>query len=366
MSVASYWMAAAMVALGAALNIIEWRYVGHFVLIFMMINTGLYLFFRSGLNLCFADASITAPQILLSLIPFLYAMYYSNTALGRIAILMTSFVSLLYGILDLSQRRFLMVTSVYFTGYFGLFALLSSQNPGLIQVPGEWMILAAMALLMLQMGLIGGYISQLRNNLRRKNLQISEMATRDELTGSYNRRHLVAVLETEYARMARNGDIFSICLMDIDHFKKVNDKHGHPAGDEVLRRIVEQILHDIRDIDTFGRHGGEEFLLIMPQTPAHDIQAVADRLRTSIEQLQFTSNRGPRFSITVSMGVAETDETTPSYADLLYRADEALYQAKRSGRNRVCMAEAVAPGIGTQPLCVDNANVVLRGGVANS
>jgi diguanylate cyclase (GGDEF)-like protein len=161
---------------------------------------------------------------------------------------------------------------------------------------------------------------------------INELAIRDELTGSHNRRHLIRLIENEKERTARVGNLFCLCLLDIDHFKRINDTYGHQAGDTVLREFAATVQRQIRDSDSFGRYGGEEFLLMLPETSIDEALALAERVRANIARLGFSEL--PELAVTVSIGVAEfrIDE---SIAQTVARADEALYQAKSGGRNRV-------------------------------
>jgi diguanylate cyclase (GGDEF)-like protein len=158
---------------------------------------------------------------------------------------------------------------------------------------------------------------------------INELAIRDELTGCHNRRHVLRLIERESAR----GHRFSICLLDIDFFKRINDTWGHSAGDAVLRAFSQAVQSQVRPGDTFGRYGGEEFLLMLPDTLAPGAAVLADRVRLAIEQMR-CAELGPDVITTVSIGVAEF-APGESVSAAIGRADEALYLAKSAGRNRV-------------------------------
>jgi diguanylate cyclase (GGDEF)-like protein len=162
---------------------------------------------------------------------------------------------------------------------------------------------------------------------------INELAIRDELTGSHNRRHLIKLIENEKDRTARLGSLFCLCLLDIDFFKRINDTYGHSAGDTVLREFALTVQRQIRESDSFGRYGGEEFLLMLPETSIDEAVMLAERVRLSIEKLGFSEISGDLL-LTVSIGVAEFC-TGESIAQTVARADEALYMAKSRGRNRV-------------------------------
>jgi diguanylate cyclase (GGDEF)-like protein len=167
---------------------------------------------------------------------------------------------------------------------------------------------------------------------------INELAIRDELTGSHNRRHLIELIELEKARTARLDSLFCLCLLDIDSFKRINDTLGHSAGDTVLREFAAAIQGQVRNSDSFGRYGGEEFLLMLPDTSIDEAASLAERARANIETLAFTGL--PGLAVTVSIGIAQFRAHEP-IAQTIARADEALYLAKSGGRNRVvCHGQA--------------------------
>jgi diguanylate cyclase (GGDEF)-like protein len=163
--------------------------------------------------------------------------------------------------------------------------------------------------------------------------RINELAIRDELTGSHNRRYLISLIEKEKERSDRNGRAFCLCMLDIDFFKRINDTYGHSAGDTVLREFARTVQGQIRSTDTFGRYGGEEFLLMLPETSPADALALAERVRRAIEKMRCTEGIS-EIAATVSVGVAEF-RRGEAISHTLARADEALYLAKSTGRNRV-------------------------------
>ncbi|MEQ9638983.1 MAG: PleD family two-component system response regulator [Alphaproteobacteria bacterium] len=170
------------------------------------------------------------------------------------------------------------------------------------------------------------------------------MAVTDPLTGLYNRRYMMAHLESAMQRYTREGKPLALMILDIDHFKNVNDTHGHGAGDEVLREFAGRIVRGIRGIDLAARLGGEEFVVVMPETDLEVAGHVADRLRKSIAQPAIHSEAaGQDLSITCSIGVAETISGSPDIADLLERADRSLYAAKNGGRDRVVLDDGAGP-----------------------
>ncbi len=181
---------------------------------------------------------------------------------------------------------------------------------------------------------------QANNELRHANEELSEalgrirqLAAHDDLTGLPNRRYLMTALENERARCERAGESFSVCIIDIDHFKRVNDTHGHISGDSVLQAFAACGLRNVRDADVFGRFGGEEFLLILPGTPREAATQLVERLRVKVARHDFgVTSVSER--LTISAGVAEYRPGEP-LSELLGRTDQALYRAKREGRDRV-------------------------------
>ena len=183
------------------------------------------------------------------------------------------------------------------------------------------------------------FAERLRRNMR-SGLQ---MAMTDELTGLYNRRYADQHLNRQVAERARSAAPMALMVLDIDHFKMVNDTYGHPVGDEVLVEFAQRMRDEMRGVDLLARYGGEEFVAALPEARGETALRAADRLRAAIAGEPFDTSAG-LLTVTASIGVAtlEPDETAPS---LLRRADEALYAAKRSGRNRVATAAGAIPGV---------------------
>ena len=179
------------------------------------------------------------------------------------------------------------------------------------------------------------YSDQLRHNI-----QLSlEMAITDQLTGLHNRRYMARHLDTLMKNATLSKPV-SFLVIDIDYFKAVNDTYGHDAGDEVLREFASRVSANVRGIDLACRYGGEEFVVVMPDTDKNFAYSVAERLRQSVEANQFPLSRAPEgIKVTVSIGIACSRGGQDTADSLLRRADQALYRAKREGRNRV-IAEA--------------------------
>jgi diguanylate cyclase (GGDEF)-like protein len=184
---------------------------------------------------------------------------------------------------------------------------------------------------------IGIFSSSLRTSLYKSGQQLrEELAELDELTGSFNRRCIMKLLDDEIARAQRSGNPCSVALIDLDWFKHINDTFGHPTGDEVLRTFAITVFANIRAADKFGRYGGEEFLLILPDSTDSAAEQSLDRLRTIVADLDWSAfSHGMTVTISAGIAMLEPNETPDA---ILARADSALYAAKESGRNRVARA----------------------------
>lgn len=185
----------------------------------------------------------------------------------------------------------------------------------------------------------GILVSQFALALRRIRLyeRVQELAIRDGLTGVFVRRHFLARLQEEVARAARHESPLAFLMVDLDHFKLVNDTHGHLAGDTVLRELAALLRTQVRDVDLVGRYGGEEFGIGLLDTGPGPAQVVAERIRQAVAAATFRAY-DERLAITVSIGVAGFPRDAADAADLVERADAAMYQAKEAGRNRVSVA----------------------------
>ena len=187
-------------------------------------------------------------------------------------------------------------------------------------------------------------LARVRTQIRKKryterlrdNVQMSiEMAITDALTGLYNRRYMESHVGTLVEQAAARGKPLTVLVLDIDYFKSINDTYGHDAGDDVLREFAVRIRKSIRGIDLACRYGGEEFVVVMPETDMAVATMVAERLRRRIASEPFPIQQGARgIEVTISIGIAALGRDDNA-ASVLKRADQALYRAKRDGRNRV-------------------------------
>ncbi|HDP88682.1 MAG TPA: diguanylate cyclase [Thioalkalivibrio sp.] len=172
------------------------------------------------------------------------------------------------------------------------------------------------------------------SEIRQLNRRLTRMATTDSLTGLHNRRHFLQRMQVEMDRVRRAGGELALILIDLDHFKQVNDRYGHQVGDEVLRKTGRLLLEQIRSVDIVGRYGGEELCVLLPDTDAAQAMIMAERLRAGIAGMPFMAPGGTAFRVTASLGVAQWDGLADRDT-LFVQADTALYAAKDAGRNRV-------------------------------
>lgn len=185
------------------------------------------------------------------------------------------------------------------------------------------------------------FISAVQDITEHKNLlaEIERQAHADYLTGLANRRHFMELAEQELSRAMRYGSPLSIAMMDIDHFKRVNDTYGHKTGDVVLQKLSQLCQATLREVDIIGRMGGEEFAIMLPETDGEKAAEVAERLRASIARADIPLGTGLPLHFTVSIGIATLQGSDVNVDMLLNLADKALYEAKHSGRNRVRVAQ---------------------------
>lgn len=317
----------------------------------LAVNLIVYCTIRSGVNKRFKDPSLTFLQIAVPAMLGLYIMYFAGPARGAFLLLGLAMFS--FGMFRFKTRGFMQLAVLILAAYAVLIALLLYFGGDAVNLRLEVLQWVAYAMTLGQFSFLAGMVGGLRRNvsdqnqaLARKNgeletalQRISDMAIRDELTGVYNRRYLMERITEETHRSLRNGSAFCICMVDIDLFKRINDTYGHLPGDAVLRGVAHAASKALRQLDFFGRYGGEEFVMVLTDTALEGAMVTAERVRARIEQLQFTEI-DPDLRVTVSIGVAEHVRRADS-AVTLKRADEALYRAKEGGRNRSVSAPLV-------------------------
>lgn len=196
--------------------------------------------------------------------------------------------------------------------------------------------IAVISLLLLVLLMVGVLMLALIR-IHQQNQALLYQSQTDALTGLYNRRRMYQIAEQERARMNRNGGSMGLVLIDLDHFKQINDTHGHPTGDAVLKAFTAMLIQEIRDVDLAVRMGGEEFAIIMPESDQSSAYALAERIRKATMALSLPN----QISLTASFGASATQSPAESFEQLLSYTDTLLYKAKTLGRNRTEVSEGM-------------------------
>jgi diguanylate cyclase (GGDEF)-like protein len=296
-----------------------------------------YLLFRFGLNRQFSDPSLTTEMIVCAIIVLAYLMYQARDA--RNALSLFYLAAMLFGVLRLSTPRLMSIAGIALLAHGTMLYLSELRQPG-ANGSESLMQFAVLAVVLPWFAAMGGYVNALRQRLSDSNRQlkiaferIEQVAIHDELTGVFNRRFLMDVLTRESSRAKRLGTAFSACLFDLDHFKNINDTLGHAAGDAVLKHFARLGGSGLRAVDVFGRYGGEEFLLVLPDTGQPGACASAERVRAAFENAR-VAQLPVDYRLSVTVGIA-TSRPGEDIEALLGRADAALYEGKAAGRNRI-------------------------------
>jgi diguanylate cyclase (GGDEF)-like protein len=282
-----------------------------------------YLAFRSGMNQRFADPSLTIPMMVASLSVTTYVLYSLSS--GRGAYLMVYLMAMFFGVFRLSARQMLKVSGFTLVCYGGVIVARLYAGMPTQEVNNELLQWLMLAVVLVWFSFMGGYVSRMVTRLGEAEV--------DEVSGVYTRRRILEILRHERLRCSRGAGPLAVCMLDIDRFKAVNDSHGHVAGDSALRSVMAIASTELRTIDFLGRFGGDEFLIVLPQTGLEGGRDCAERVRQRVESSALPAGDG-HGHLTVSIGVAEyrpQDRTR----ELIARADQALYAAKSAGRNRV-------------------------------
>ena len=299
---------------------------------------GFYLVIRSGLSQRLHDPALTLPQMVFAIV-VMAAAYVINPPVRGMLLMLVALV-LMFAAFTLSPRasRMLGWLAVFVFGSVMLTtAWLAPQvfDPGVERIH---FVLAAVVLPVVS--LLAGDLSAMRSRLQQQKAELQDalerihkLATRDDLTGLVNRRHMEELAALEHRRALRSGSLPCLCLVDIDHFKRINDRHGHAAGDEVLRLFARHAVASLRETDVLARWGGEEFLVLLPDTPQDEARVGFERLRRLLERDEAW---GDQLHLRVSFSAGLTRwRSGESLRDALARADQALYEAKAAGRDRV-------------------------------
>ncbi|MBS0436906.1 MAG: GGDEF domain-containing protein [Proteobacteria bacterium] len=309
---------------------------------------GMLLFYaaiRSGASERLRDPSLTIAQMSFALL--VGALAYTLAGRGRGAVFPIMMVVLMFGLYSLTPRQVRLMSALALALFGAAMALMAWRDPRVYRPEVEFAHFLVIAIILPAVSMLAGQLGQLRDALKRQKAELREalarneaLAQRDELTGLANRRHMAALIEAERVRSERSGARFCLAVLDIDRFKRINDSHGHPTGDHVLKVFAAEALAAIREADVLARWGGEEFMLMLPDAGLTAARLGLERLRTRVEGLRVV-HEGRELAFTVSAGLVEVspDETL---VEAIARADRALYQAKQQGRNKV-VADARSP-----------------------
>ncbi|WP_341887882.1 diguanylate cyclase [Variovorax sp. YR752] len=303
---------------------------------------GFYAAIRSGANLRCADPSLTVPQMAFALA--IGAVAYMLAGRGRGAVFPIMMVILMFGLYSLTPRQVRRLSLLALLLFGSAMALMVQLSPAIYRPEVEFAHFLVIAIMLPAVSMLAGQLSRLRDRLRSQKAElqdalarIQELAHRDELTGLANRRHMAALIEAERERCERLGGRLCLAVLDIDRFKRINDTHGHPTGDRVLGAFAKEAQAALRSTDVLARWGGEEFMLLMPDTPITAARLSVERLRTRVEAMRIEHGAGrdnAPLAFTLSAGVVELQRGERP-VEAIARADRALYQAKQQGRNKV-------------------------------
>ena len=297
---------------------------------------------RSGWSNRFEDPVLTYPHALITILLTLTA--YATVGAQRADTLILVAQTIVLAMFRLRPSQVLSLGVLATALLAGCILSLSLLHPAQYSSASGWTHFVVAGSTLLLLSLVGKWISDIRVRIGRQARELEEavrtvqqMATTDMLTGALNRRMLTELAEAEMRLSERSGAPVCVALIDVDHFKRINDQHGHGVGDAVLKALAQTAQTQLRQVDKFGRWGGEEFLLMLPRILERDALAAVERLRQVVESQHY--NEVPGLRVTFSAGVAQYRHGE-TLEQLIERADEALYTAKHTGRNQVRMAMA--------------------------
>lgn len=312
-----------------------------FLLTFYIMWSVHFAFFgiiRSGINKRLEDPSLTIPMMVWGITCLMYTVYLTTEL--RSLLLMFNFFTLVFGTFHLGVRTFMLISLYGIFSYLAVIGLLDLYYPNFIDLREEWISFSCFSLVSFAYIVIASEMANIRAYLHEKHEKltaalkyIESVSVTDELTGIKNRRYILGVLESQRLMSERGQYVFSICMLDIDHFKTINDTYGHICGDNVLIHLCKTIGATMRKIDHFARYGGEEFLFVLPFTDGENARLTGERIRKLVQDTDFSAIV-PNLKVTVSLGTTEF-HWPEDVETLIARVDAAMYEAKKDGRNRV-------------------------------
>lgn len=300
-----------------------------------------FIMLRSGFNRRFSDAGLTEAQVLVAIVWETSLLACLGEARGTF--LMIYVLILLFGAFQMPPWRFIRCAAFALCSFAGMSAWQASRHylisPGLAVLQ-----VGALLFVLVWMCLFSSYVQALRARMRQRRFalqahqntlrdmmsQLEELASTDELTGLYNRRHFIRLAGRELARL-RPEHLHGLALIDLDHFKRINDTHGHAIGDQVLQTFAAVGRACLREGDILARYGGEEFVLLLPNTDPDHFKSCCERLREAFAGAELAGEHIDGISLSVGMTLMVLGDNLD---EALQRADQALYRAKRDGRNR--------------------------------
>lgn len=314
------------------------------LLVYLVVSSLGYLLFPSLIyankNLNRADPSMTSPQISWLFLMVIFCMYAAPAV--RELLVVNYLLILLFAVFHYPPKRIPVLSFLLLISYLLIILAQATWSPAPIHWQREMIAGLVFLLGLIGVSLLGIEIGGLRLALKHRNENLAlltakneQLAVTDDLTGLYNRRHLMRILRRQKSLSDRGDYCFSVGFIDLDYFKKINDTYGHGSGDQALIAVAAEINRSLRDVDYVARIGGEEFVVVLSQTAYQKALQIAERLRADIEALVIELSDGhPSLSLTTSIGIA-TYQPDESINSLIQRADKAVYAAKNCGRNCV-------------------------------
>ncbi|WP_347927856.1 GGDEF domain-containing protein [Pseudomonas helvetica] len=314
-------------------------------LLVILSQSVLFAMFSTGSNLRFADPGLTEVQVLLGLGWQTWLIAHLDSARG--AFLVFYLLILLFGLFHLPRQAFIRCAALVFFSFAGLNLwegyYLEPVDPALAALQ-----VCVLFIVLVWLTLYAGYVQTSRQRMRKRRFalqahqdtlrgmmrQLEDLVATDELTGLFNRRHFLR-LTTRELRSMEEGTVHGLALIDLDYFKRINDKYGHAAGDQVLQAFAGVATACLREDDVLARYGGEEFVLLLPDCDPERLTSCCERLRIAFTEVELVGLPVQDLSLSAGMTLLESGDDLDG---ALQRADQALYRAKRDGRNRCAAA----------------------------